>query len=714
MARRPSERREPSFGGPTRSDDGFRAGPDERAQAVREPPRKAPPRQKKAAPARRRAKGSFLGRFTRRLIGWTLVVCVWAGLAVAGVVAYYASTMPPIDEWAVPKRPPNVRIVSEGGDLIANRGDTGGEHVSLADMPKWMPEAVVSIEDRRFYDHWGIDPIGMARAFVTNLTAGGLVQGGSTLTQQLAKNLFLEPDRTLQRKVQEAILSFRLEGKYSKDEILDMYLNRVYLGAGAYGVDAAARRYFGVSARDLTLPQAAMIAGLLKAPTRFAPTRDLKLAQDRAAVVLGAMREENYITDAQLQQALANPAKPVSRELVASGGYVADWVMDQLPGFIGPLQQDVTVETTIDSALQRTSEKTLKKGLDTEGKKYGVAQGAVVILDGAGAVKALVGGRDYNASQFDRAISAKRQPGSSFKPFVYLTALEGGMTPSSTVVDQPVKIGNWSPENYTHKYRGALSLTKALANSLNTVSVQLVMQFGPQAVVSTAHRLGITSALEPNASIALGTSEVSLLELTSAYVPFSNGGFGVVPHVVRRIVGADGKVLFERRGGGPGQVVAPQYVGEMNAMLSEVILSGTGQRARIKGWPAAGKSGTSQNYRDAWFLGYTGYFTTGVWLGNDDGTPTKKMTGGTLPAKIWGELMTGIHAGMQVAELPGAQAAKEAAAAASAQVPDDGPVMLAPGQPAGAPPAGSAAPAQPQPAGAQPPKKNFFQQLFGG
>ncbi|WP_334175950.1 PBP1A family penicillin-binding protein [Pseudoxanthobacter sp.] len=720
MARKPTERREPSFGGPARSsDDGFRADPGDREPAYREPPRQAG-RPKKAPPARdarRRARGSFLGRFIRRLIGWALVACVWAGLAAAGVVAYYASTMPPIDEWAVPKRPPNVRIVSEGGDLIANRGDTGGERVPLADMPKWMPEAVVSIEDRRFYDHWGIDPIGMARAFVTNLTAGGLVQGGSTLTQQLAKNLFLEPERTLQRKVQEAILSFRLEGKYSKDEILDMYLNRVYLGAGAYGVDAAARRYFGVSARDLTLPQAAMIAGLLKAPTRFAPTRDLKLSQDRAAVVLGAMREENYITDAQLKQALASPAKPVSRELVASGGYVADWVMDQLPGFIGPVQQDVTVETTIDSALQRTSEVTLKKGLDTEGRKYGVTQGAVVILDGAGAVKALVGGRDYNSSQFDRAISAKRQPGSSFKPFVYLTALEGGMTPSSTVVDQPVKIGNWSPENYTHKYRGALSLTKALANSLNTVSVQLVMQFGPQSVVATAHRLGITSALEPNASIALGTSEVSLLELTSAYVPFSNGGFGVVPHVVRRIVGADGKVLYERRGGGPGQVVAPQYVGEMNAMLSEVILSGTGQRARIKGWPAAGKSGTSQNYRDAWFLGYTGYFTTGVWLGNDDGTPTKKMTGGTLPAKIWGELMTGIHAGMQVAELPGAQAAKEAAAAASAQVPDDGPVMLAPGQPGGAVP-GAAMPAGQQPGAvvpAQPaPKKNFFQQLFGG
>ncbi len=731
MARRPSERREPSFhgGGSDLDGDGFRADPRDRPVpvAAKAKPEKGWSDKPKASgkataksagggrgKAARRKRGSFLGRMVRRVIVWCLVIGFWGAVAGAGVIGYYAATMPPIDEWAVPKRPPNVRIVSETGDIIANRGDTGGERVPLAEMPKVMPEAVVAIEDRRFYDHWGIDPIGLARAFVTNLTAGGLVQGGSTLTQQLAKNLFLEPDRTLQRKIQEAILSFRLEAKYSKDEILDMYLNRVYLGAGAYGVDAAARRYFGVSARDLTLPQAAMIAGLLKAPSKFAPTRDLALSQNRASVVLGAMREEGYITDAQLKDALANPAKPVARDLVASGGYVADWVMDQLPGYVGAIDTDVVVETTIDSALQRTAEVTLKKGLDTDGKKYGVSQGAVVILDAGGAVKALVGGRDYTDSQFDRAVNAKRQPGSSFKPFVYLTALEHGMTPSSVVVDQPVSIGSWNPENYGHKYRGAVTLTQAIANSLNTISVQLVLKFGPEAVIDTAHRLGITSALTPNASIALGTSEVSLLELTSAYVPFSNGGIGVVPHVIRRITTPDGKVLYERRSGGARQVVAPQYVGEMNAMMSEVILSGTGQRARIKGWPAAGKSGTSQSYRDAWFMGYTGYFTTGVWLGNDDGKPTKSMTGGTLPAKIWGELMTGIHKGMQVAELPGARAAAEAAAASTAAIPDDGPIAPNPQQ---AQPQYAPAPQQQTGSGLVRPqagKKDFFQQLFGG
>lgn len=717
MARQTGERREPTFGGGggRRSDGGLRAEARDRPGGPPSTPKRRPPAPKRPKGTKKRPRRSLVGRLVRGTIYWGFVLAIWGAIAVAAVIGYFAATMPPIDEFSVPKRPPNVQIVSETGDLIANRGDTGGERIPLAQMPKFLPEAVVSIEDRRFYDHMGIDPIGLVRAFVTNLRAGSTVQGGSTLTQQLAKNLFLEPDRTIQRKLQEVVLSMRLEAKYSKDEILDMYLNRVYLGAGAYGVDAAARRYFGKSARDLNLPESAMIAGLLKAPSKYAPTRDADLAAQRAAVVLGAMREENYITDAQLKDALAHPAKPVSRELVASGGYVADWVMDQLPSFAGALNGDVVVETTIDSALQKTAEATLRKGLDTDGKKYGVTQGAVVILDGNGAVKALVGGRDYATSQFNRAVTAKRQPGSAFKPFVYLTAVEHGMTPASIVVDQPVSIGGWSPENYEHRYLGAIPLARALALSLNTVSVQLVQRFGPQAVIDTAHRLGIVSPIQPNASIALGTSEVTPLELTSAYVPFSNGGFGVVPHVIRRITSSDGKtVIYERQSGGSRQVVQPQYVGEMNAMMSQVILAGTGQRARIKGWPAAGKSGTSQAYRDAWFVGFTGYFTTGVWLGNDDGTPTKKMTGGTLPAKIWGELMTGIHQGMQVAELPGAQAAQEAAANAAAQVPVDDTGAAMPGAPGQAQAQNGQTMVgdrvMPQ-AGTQ---KNFFQRLFGG
>jgi penicillin-binding protein 1A len=647
-----------------------------------------------------------------------LVLGIWGAVALAGLVAYYAATLPPTSEWAVPKRPPNVRIVAENGETIATRGDTGGESLTLAEMPRYLPEAVMAIEDRRFKSHFGLDPIGLARAIFTNLRAGDAVQGGSTLTQQLAKNLFLQPDRTLQRKMQEVVLSLWLEAKFSKDEILEMYLNRVYLGGGAYGVDAAARRYFGKSAREVTIPEAAMIAGLLKAPSRYAPTRDPEAARDRAGLVLQAMREEGYITDGQLKQALADPATVVARPLAASAGYVADWVMDQLPGFLGSFTEDIVVDTTIDTTIQRAAEQTLAAELAASGGKYGVTQGAVVVMDGAGAVKGLVGGRDYQASQFNRAVVARRQPGSSFKPFVYLAALERGLTPDTVRVDQPVAIGKWRPENYTKKYYGPVPLRRALANSLNTISVQLVQEVGAQTVADTAHRMGIVSPLNANGSIALGTSEVTLLELTSAYVPFSNGGFGVVPHVIRAVRSEDGDLLYQRKGGGPGQVISSEQVGQMNSMLSEALLSGTAQRARVAGWPAAGKTGTSQDFRDAWFVGYTGYFTAGVWLGNDDGTPTKRATGGTLPAKLWGELMAKVHDGMQVADLPGARASSTDAIAGL--IPEDGPSPVPPPQ------AVEAAPGAPTPAGrgqagsriipgAEPADGGgFLKKLFGG
>ena len=404
--------------------------------------------------------------------------------------------------------------------------------------------------------------------------------------------------------MQEVVLSLWLEAEHSKDDILEMYMNRVYLGAGAYGVDAAARRYFAKSAREVTIAEAAMIAGLLKAPSRYAPTNDLQAARDRAALVLGAMLEEGYITDAQLKQALAEPARIVNRQVAASAGYVADWVMDLVPGFVGQVSEDIVVETTIDTSIQRAAEDVLQTGLAAEGEKLRVSQGAVVVMDGAGAVKGLVGGRDYQASQFNRAVTARRQPGSAFKPFVYLTALEHGMTPETVRVDRPVAFGKWRPENYTRKNYGEVTLKRALANSLNTVAVQLGSEVGAISVVDTAHRLGIASALNPNLSIALGTSEVTLLELTAAYTPFANGGYGVVPHVIRRIRTEDGTLLYEKRGSGPGQVVNLAQIGQMNEMLSEALISGTAQRARIPGWPAGGKTGTSQDLRDAWFVGY--------------------------------------------------------------------------------------------------------------
>ncbi|MEM6761941.1 MAG: PBP1A family penicillin-binding protein [Pseudomonadota bacterium] len=607
-----------------------------------------------------------------RLLWKATVTSFFLGvLGVGAIIAYYAATMPPIAEWAVPERPPNVAILSDTGALIANRGDTGGRAVTLESLPDHVPQAVIAIEDRRFYAHPGLDPIGLARAMVTNITAGRLVQGGSTLTQQLAKNLFLDPSRTLERKIQEMILAVWLEVKYDKADIIEMYLNRVYLGAGAYGVDGAARRYFAKPAEDLSIAEAALIAGLLKAPTYYAPTTDLARSHRRAATVLSAMEEEGYITEMERLIARQNPAVLQTPEVATSGGYVADWVAEVLPGFAGSVTGDVVVETSVNLELQELAQSALQEMLADEGAKKNVGQGAVVVLDAGGAVKALVGGRRYEDSQFNRAVDAARQPGSAFKPFVYLAAVEDGLRPETMRIDAPTQIGNWTPENYTRKYYGPVSLERALAHSLNTVAAQLAAEVGPETVSKTARRMGIRSKLAPNASLALGTSEVTLLELTTAYVPFSNGGLGVVPHVVRRIKTADGKLLYERRGSGPGQVASLSDVGAMNQMMSAALNSGTAQRARLDGWQAAGKTGTSQDWRDAWFVGYTAFFTAGVWLGNDDNSPTKKATGGSMPALLWKRLMEKVHKGMVPADLPGATAF--AASSAGSSIPADDP-----------------------------------------
>ncbi|MCK7615257.1 transglycosylase domain-containing protein [Roseibium sediminicola] len=595
-----------------------------------------------------------LGRLVKRGLYWSMVLGIWGTIAVVCIVGYYAAFLPPTSEWQVPARPPNVKIVASNGALIANRGDTGGEAVRLEQLPPYLPNAVIAIEDRRFRSHFGVDPIGLARAMVTNLTSGRLQQGGSTLTQQLAKNLFLEQDRTIKRKIQELVLAFWLEAEYSKDEILEMYLNRVYLGSGAYGVDAAARRYFGKSARLMTVAEAATIAGLLKAPSRYSPARNPDLAEDRAQLVLAAMNEEGYITDDEAKNALAAPAKVVRRYTTASENYAADWVMDVLPHFVGSIEKDIIVDTTIDPAMQQAAEQALRAALKENRQKYGVTQGAVVTLDTAGAVKALVGGADYSKSQFNRAVYAKRQPGSSFKPFVYLAALENGMSPQTVRQDRPVRYGNWSPQNYTKEHYGPVTLTRALSLSLNTVAAQLAHEVGAGTVVATAKRLGISSEMKKNLSLSLGTSEVTPLEIAGAYVPLSNGGYGVLPHVIRRIRTVDGKTLYSRSGDGRGRVVDRRLVGEMNLMMSETLMTGTGRKARLEsGRPAGGKTGTSQDFRDAWFIGYTGNLTTAVWLGNDDNSPTRKATGGGLPALVWKEVMDKAHDGLPVADLPG-------------------------------------------------------------
>ncbi|MCJ8142760.1 penicillin-binding protein 1A [Ancylobacter sp. A5.8] len=634
-----------------------------------------PPRQ------RRGARRGLLGR----LFYWGVVLGIWALIGLVGFVAYEANQLPPIQNLAVPERPPTVIIQGADGKTIATRGEMRGSSIPLRALPPYLPQAFVAIEDRRFYEHFGLDPIGLARAVFVNLTTGRL-QGGSTLTQQLAKNLFLTPERSLSRKVQELVLSLWLETKYTKNEILELYMNRVYFGAGAYGVEAAAQRYFGKSARAVTLPEAAMLAGLVKSPSSLAPTRNLEGAQARAEIVLAAMEDAGFITADMEKLALSRPAVVAKNAGVDPSGYAADWVSEQLKTLIGPITQDVVVQTTIDPALQAVADKALKDALAKSGKKLGVEQGALVVLDTDGGVRALVGGRSYEESQYNRAVSARRQPGSAFKPFVYLTAMERGLTPETVREDAPVQIKGWRPENFSKEYRGPVDLRTALALSLNTVAVRLALEVGPAEVIKTAHRLGIASKLEPNASIALGTSEVSVLELASAYAPFANGGIGITPHVIERVRDGSGKILYSYASPSRGMVMAPPHVAMMNSMMQQTLLTGTARRADLPGWPAAGKTGTSQDYRDAWFVGYTGRFVTGVWLGNDDSSPTKKAGGSGLPVEIWSQVMKAAHNGLPVAPLPGTGAGNPAPGALPpGDVPEDPVVTGGPQPPASKP-----------------------------
>jgi penicillin-binding protein 1A len=633
----------------------FDSGPDLRADASDRPAGGKPPakRRRSKKPRKARPRRSLLGR----MVYWSFVLGLWLVIGAVGVVAWTGAHLPPIQSLEIPKRPPSIQIVDINGRPLATRGDAGGAVLPLKEMSDYVPKAFVAIEDRRFYEHYGVDPWGISRALVANILHRGVAQGGSTITQQLAKNLFLTQERTIHRKLQEAMLAIWLERKFTKTQILELYLNRVYFGSGAYGIEQAAQRYFGKSARQLSLPEAAILAGLVKSPSRLAPTRNFDGAEQRAHTVLAAMAELGFISEASSHAAVAHPPRVVAQGGSSSANYVADWVMDAVNDVLGHVDEDIVVKTTIDSALQANAELSLIDELAQKGDKSGVSQGALVAMTPDGAVRAMVGGRDYSESQFNRAVAAKRQPGSAFKAFVYLTALEHGLTPDTVRQDAPIKIKGWQPENYGHQYHGPVTLTQALAMSLNTVSVRLTLEVTPMAVIRTAYRLGIASKLEPNASIALGTSEVSPLELISAYAPFANGGLAVVPHVVERITASNGKVLYTRNEQPLGRIIDARYVGMMNEMMAQTLTIGTAHKAALPGWPAAGKTGTSQDFRDAWFIGYTAHLVTGVWLGNDDGTPTKKITGGSLPVDIWSRFMRGAHQGVPVAALPGPSAA---------------------------------------------------------
>ncbi|MGA9016554.1 MAG: PBP1A family penicillin-binding protein [Acetobacteraceae bacterium] len=589
-----------------------RLAPNERRPSVRT---RAPLRRAVSAPRRRRF----------RLIGYAVIAAVWGVLAVAVVLLWFARDLPRPDSALAAARRPSLALEDRTGRVFATFGDIVGEPLRLSDMPPYLPAAAVAVEDRRFWHHPGIDPIGLARAIWINLTSGRVTQGGSTITQQVAKNLFLTNARTYRRKVQELLLTLWLEHTFSKREILEIWLNRVYLGSGTWGMDAAARMYFGISARRVSLWQAAMLAGLPRAPSRFNPRTDPHAAAARAREVLTAMAETGAITAEQARAAEAQIAFPPAPPLAT--GCFADWVADQAQS-LAPESVDTKLVTTLDARLQAVAEARLTALLEGPGVAAGVTQGAVVVLDMAtGAVRAMVGGRDYRQSQFNRAVLARRQPGSAFKPFVWLAALEQGVRPDDTVLDAPIRIGNWSPVDFERQYLGEITVEEALAQSINTAAVRLLQEAGgPRAVANEAARLGIADKLPNNASLALGTGEVGLLELASAYAAFFNGGERVVPFGIAALQVA------------PRPAIDPDLADMMARMMTAVVTRGTGRAAAVPGHLVAGKTGTTQDYRDAWFIGRFDDEIIGIWLGNDDNRPMKSVQGGGLPARLYHDI----------------------------------------------------------------------------
>ena len=629
------------------------------------PPRRRPPRQKAG---REKTKGGHR-RWWGALLSWAVTAAIWLVIAVGAVIAYYGYDLPDLDSLTASLRKPAITLLSADGETIAAYGDVYGEPVVLSEIPQSLPQAVIATEDRHFYHHFGLDLIGLARAAAVNLRAGHVVQGGSTITQQLAKNLFLTPERSLKRKVQELLMALWLERKFSKEQILTLYLNRVYLGSGSWGVDAAARRYFDRPAKTLNLYQSALLAGLLKDPSRYNPQNDPELSARRTQQVLANMVAAGVLSQDDADRAVHEGPSTV-RQVSHTGRYFADWIHDQVERYTAE-GRDIVVHTTLDMALQRKVEADLEATLAGPGAKAGAGQAAMVVMSPDGAIRAMAGGRDYASSQFNRAVQGVRQPGSSFKAFLYLAALEAGWSEGDTIEDAPITAGRYHPENYTGKYEGPVTLRHAFAKSSNVAAVRLIEKVGPKRVAAVAHRLGVTSELRPDASLALGTSEVSLVEMTAAYATFANAGYGVFPHGITEISDSHGQAIFQRQGSGTGRVVAPSDLRQMKDLMTAVVEEGSGKAATIDR-PAAGKTGTTQDYRDAWFIGYTADYVAGVWFGNDDGTPMHKVTGGSLPTRLWHDVMLAAHKGLPVRPLPDGEDAAAPSAAERQAAPSDG------------------------------------------
>lgn len=615
------------------------------------PPRKAPA-SANARPSSPQLAGS---RSWQRALAVPAFAATAATLFVGGMLVYYTATLPNPLTLRHKERAPVIRILAADGSVLAERG-AAHDYMPVDLLPRHVTDAVVATEDRRFWDHWGLDPQGLARATFANLRAGRFAQGGSTLTQQLAKNLFLTPERTLGRKVEELLLALWLEVRLSKRDILELYLNQVYFGGGAYGIESAAHRYFDKSARELTIAEAALIAGLLKAPSKYSPASSPGAARARGRSVLKKMVDAGVIGPDDERKALrqriqfASARSPKDQTGVE---HAIDFVLERMPPLIAADHGEIVVETTIDPGLQRRAQEIVQRHLTTTGDGMSASQASVMVLDTDGGIRALIGGRSYADSQFNRAVKARRQPGSAFKPFVYLAALENGYTPDTVAYDLPLSVEGWTPRNDSGQYIGAVSLRQALAKSINTVAVRLLLDVGAAKVAAVASRLGVKSELRPGPTMALGSSEMTLLELTGAFGVLGNGGAAIEPHAIRRVRLSSGRVLFARDATRTRQVVTPHHVGAINDMLNAALVTGTGKRAAIPLHPAAGKTGTTSDFRDAWFIGYTAHLTGGVWVGNDNGRTMNKVMGGNLPAAIWHDIMKTAHEGRAPLALPG-------------------------------------------------------------
>ncbi|MBA4118678.1 MAG: hypothetical protein C0514_07285 [Candidatus Puniceispirillum sp.] len=611
------------------------------------------PKARQAPGASKTKKRSAFGRLFLVLLN----MAIWMGVVGAVIVFWFAYDLPSVDKLEHATRRPGVTLYAKDGSLLATYGDLYGQLVRLEDLPPYVGQAVVAIEDRRFYHHFGVDPVGLARAAYTNYRAGHVVQGGSTLTQQLAKDFLLQEglytykDKSLRRKVQEVILALWLEWHFTKKQILTLYLNRAYLGAGVFGVDSAAIKYFGKHAKDLTLYEAAVLAGLLKAPSKFSPTANPALCDQRASLVLATMEDAGFIKaqDKQLALYMKTPLELIKRESTF-GRYFADWVFDTLPDLVGPITQDLIVETTLDPRCQRMAEQEATQILDKHGQEAKVGQLALVSMTPSGAVRALVGGANYAKSPFNRATQAKRQTGSSFKIFVYVAAFELGMDPDTLISDMPIRIGSWQPRNFSTKTyqwvpKGSISLKDSFAYSINTSLVRLGQQMTVPRIQNMAKRLGLTSPQPGDLTLCLGSGDASLLEMTSAYATFANRGRGVWPYAVTKISTPAGETLYTRTHKVTQQVISPDVARNTLTLLQAVMSYGTGRKIALTR-PSAGKSGTTQLHRDAWFIGMTPDMVTGVWMGNDDGKPTKDVTGGKYPGLLWKNYMERIHEGV--------------------------------------------------------------------